>query len=77
MEAIKLKEYISEKGLFIENEKIKKFRNMNVEIIILPLDEKTGTKSFLNFAGKLNSEEGEIMLNSVEECRKIDLASWE
>ncbi len=76
MEAIKLKEYISEKGLFIENEKIKKFRNMNVEIIILPLDEKTEIKSFLDFAGKLNSEEGAMMLNSVEECRKIDLASW-
>ncbi len=77
MEAIKLKEYISEKDLFIENEKIKKFRNMNVEIIILPLDEKIKAKSFLDFAGKLDNDEAKMMLNSVEECRKIDMASWE
>ena len=76
MEAIRLKEYIRENGLVIENEKLKKFQNMRVEIIILPLDEKPELKNFMKFAGVLNKEEGVKMMESVDECRKIDQADW-
>ena len=77
MEAIRLKEYITENGLIIENEKLKQFQNMKVEIIILPLEEKPDVKNFMKFAGVLNNEDGIRMLESVEECRKIDQADWE
>lgn len=76
MEAIRLSEFVTDKGIYISKELVKKFQNMQVEIIILPLDEKKAEKDFMKFAGKLSETEGSNMLKAVDECRKIDEAGW-
>lgn len=76
MEAIRLNEYVTEKGLNIVNKDLMRFKNMKVEVIILPLEEKREEKNFMNFAGILSENEGNEMLENLEECRKIDKESW-
>lgn len=76
MEAIRLNEYITEKGLNIFSKDLMKFKNMKVEVIILPLEEKREEKNFMKFAGMLSENEGIEMLYNIEECRKIDKESW-
>ena len=76
MEAIKLKEYISGNGLVISPEKLAGFRNMNVEIIILPLDENPRNESFMRFAGSINGEDAISMQKSLDQCRKIEESDW-
>ena len=75
MEALRLNEYITEKGLFIDNKKLNKFKNMRVEVIILPIEEKK-EKSFMKFAGMINNEDGEKMIKSIEDCRNIEEENW-
>lgn len=76
MEAIKLKEYISNKGLFIDKEKLKKFENRMVEVIIFPSEEDNSNKDFHKYAGTLSENDAELLLAGVEECRKVDSEGW-
>ncbi|OHD14282.1 MAG: hypothetical protein A2086_09625 [Spirochaetes bacterium GWD1_27_9] len=76
MEALRLDEYITEDGIYISNEKLKKFRNMRVEIIILPLEENKEEKKFMKFAGILKENESLKILEDIEDCRKIDEENW-
>lgn len=76
MEAIRLNEYVTEKGLNIVNKDLMRFKNMKVEVIILPLEEKIEEKNFMKFAGILSENEGIEMLENIEECRQIDKESW-
>ena len=76
MEALRLNEYITENGIHINSEQLKKFRNMRVEIIILPLEENKEEKKFIKFAGILEENEGRRMLKDIEDCRKIDEENW-
>lgn len=76
MDAIKLKEYITGDELVISPEKLAKFRNMNVEIIILPLDDKVPDESYMKFAGTINDEDAVAMQQSLDDCRRIDESEW-
>ena len=76
MEAIRLNEFVTERGIYINNEQLKNFQNMKVEIIILPLEEKKVEKKIMKFAGILKEEDGEKLLQNVEECRTIDNEEW-
>lgn len=72
MEAIRLNEYITEKGLNISNKDLMKFKDMKVEVIILPIEAKKKENNLMNFAGVLSESDGIEMLENLEECRKID-----
>lgn len=76
MEAIRLSEYVTENGLNITNRELMRFKNMKVEIIILPLEEKKIEKSFLDFAGVLSENEGNKLSSDIDDCRNIDKETW-
>ncbi len=76
MEAIKLKEYVSQNGLIIDREKLKKFENRMVDVIIYPSEDDSSIKDFHKYAGTLSENDAEIMLAGVQECRKIDSEGW-
>lgn len=77
MEAIKLKEYVTSNGLNIDENKLRKFKNQMVEIIILPIDNDYETiKDFRKYAGTLSESDAEMILSGVEECRKVDGEGW-
>lgn len=76
MEALRLNEYITEKGLNIFNKDLMKFKNMKVEVIILPIEAKKEENNFMSFAGVLSENDGNKMLGNLEECRKIDKENW-
>jgi hypothetical protein len=52
-----------------------KFKNRKVEVIVLPVEEKAGTKKRKpsDFRGCISKDTAAAMLNSVEESRK----EWE
>lgn len=77
MEALRLNEYITEKGLYINSEQLKRFQNRKVEIIILPSDENSNKKTFMKFAGVLEEDVANKVLKDIEDCRKIDEESWQ
>jgi hypothetical protein len=76
MEAIKLKEYVSQKGLVIDREKLKKFENRMVDVVIYPSEDDSSIKDFHKYAGTLSEYDAEVMLAEVEGCRKIDSEGW-
>ncbi len=76
MEALRLNEYITEKGLYINSEQLKRFQNRQVEIIILPLEERKDEKTFMKFAGILEEDVANKALKDIDDCRKIDKESW-
>lgn len=76
MEAIKFKEYVSNNGLVIDKEKLKKFENRMVEVIIFPSEDDNSNKDFYKYAGTLSKNDAELMLAGVEECRKVDSEGW-
>jgi hypothetical protein len=72
MNAIKINGYIGKDGLKIGIDKLKMFKNRNVEIIIIPKDddEKSNSKSaFFKAIGKVNIDQEEIC--SLREVSKI------
>jgi len=76
VEALRLNEYVTDKDINIPKEKISKFRNQKVEIIILPVNENVKPASFMDFVGELSNEEATEMMETLEECRKIDKGEW-
>ena len=71
MNAIKINGYIGKDGLKIGIDKLKMFKNRNVEVIIIPKDdEKSHSKSgFFKAIGKVNIDQEEIC--SLREVSKI------
>ena len=76
MEAIRFNEVVSKNGLFINFNKIKRFENKKVEIIILPAENDDNKKEFMGFAGSLPVEDFIDMQKSIEECRQVDKGTW-
>ncbi|MCD4819218.1 MAG: hypothetical protein K8S23_11060 [Candidatus Cloacimonetes bacterium] len=77
MEAIRLKEVVTDQGIYIDKAKLKKIKSKQVEIIILPVEEKSEGKKIMDFAGILLEKEADEMLNEVKKCRKIDKETWQ
>jgi hypothetical protein len=75
MEAIKIIDTVSEKGIYINNPELIKFINQKVEIIILPYNDNL-SKKILDFAGKLDNDSCLDLQNSIDDCRKIDMGEW-
>ena len=72
MNALRINGYIGKDGLNIGIDKLKMFKNKNVEIIILPKDENSDNKGksrFFNAIGKINIDQTEIQ--SLRELSKI------
>jgi len=72
MNALRINGYIGKDGLNIGIDKLKMFKNKNVEIIILPKDENSDNKGksrFFNAIGKINIDQNEIQ--SLRELSKI------
>ncbi len=72
MNAVKINGYIGKDGLKIGIDKLKMFKNRNVEVIIIPRDDddKSHNKSgFFMAVGKVNIDQDEI--RSLREVSKI------
>lgn len=77
MEAVRLNEYITEKGLYIDRDKLKNFDNTMVEVIILPVNDKNVEISgFKKFSGTITDNEANEILGNTNDCRLIDESTW-
>lgn len=77
MEAVRLNEYITEKGLYIDRDKLKNFDNTMVEVIILPVIDKNIKKTgFKRFSGTITDIEANEVLGNTNDCRQIDESTW-
>ena len=75
MEAIRKIAHIYED--IIQFNELKRFRGKDVEVIVLPIEnEAKGDKRFMDFAGKISNDEAQILITAVDDCRKIDIESW-
>lgn len=55
---------------------MKEDQNMKVEIIVLPVEEKSEQNDFFKFRDCINEKETEILLQSLKESRQIDESGW-
>ena len=75
MEAIKKITHISNN--IISFEELKNFNGQDVEVIIFPIENAVENKKcFMDFAGDISDEEAIGLIKSLNECRKVDIESW-
>lgn len=63
MEALRINDFVGDNGIKIDIDKLKQFKNKEVEIIILPVESKANHKSknkFFNAIGKIDINEEDI-----------------
>ena len=77
LESITINEYVSENGIFLKPELLSQFKNNKVKIIISQAEENIPDKEFMKFAGILNSNEADELSKNIEDCRNIDIESWQ
>ena len=78
MEAIKIYDIVSTKGLYLCSEKLQKYLNQKVEITIIPVEEpKSKRDTMLEFSGVFDDETAKEMLEAVAECKSINMDDWD
>ena len=77
MEAIRIFDIVTDKGLNLNNPALAKLVNQKVEITILPIiNEEPNENSIMEFAGMLSEEDAKIFEEALADCRKIDYEGW-
>ena len=73
MEALRINEFVTNKGIYLDSKLLHKFENMKVEIIILPVENDDEKKDFMKFKGCINDEEANGLLTTLNESREINI----
>ena len=78
MEVISLYDTVTEKGINISFDDLKKFENQKVKIVVSSLDENEQRKERLReLAGCLSDEDAKDILNSIQDCKNINQKDWD
>ncbi len=76
MQAIKIIDTVTDKGVYLNTPELIKYINKKVEIIILPIEENENQFNILDFAGKFDNETYKYFKDTLCETRKIDIGEW-
>ena len=78
MEYIRLFDTVTEKGLNLNVNELKKFMNQKVKIVISAIDENEERKDRLRqLAGCLKDEDAKDILDAIKDCKNIDFEVWD
>ena len=78
MEIISLYDTVTENGINISFEDLKKFLNQKVEITIIPVEEpKSKRDRMLELAGCLSDEDAQEILEAIKDCKTINYEDWD
>ena len=76
MNAIRIKQTVTEDGIFLSIKDLSQFINKKVEIIILPDEDILENKKFMKFAGVFDKETAEEFNKHLSDSRKIEDSEW-
>ena len=78
METISLYDTVTEKGINLSYEDLKKFLNQKVKIIVSPLGENEQKKERLRqLAGCITDEDAAEILDAIKDCKTINYEEWD